>query len=168
MQTTLLLDAMCLVTTHTLLLLYRICYRVYTEMTNNKLYVKRTALLASQLHDPLYIPPSQSTINLMSRVTSTRTQYRPLPNTQSDLLCSEVSQKSEVPIASCYTLKTHGPDPFSYTDGTTACAPAPLQLVIKHIKLRVFALKLSQRQIRLHKTPDDPTTVNEHFDQRDP
>ena len=49
MWTTLLLDAMCLVTTHTyanykLLVLYRICYKVNT---NNKLYVKLTTLLAS-------------------------------------------------------------------------------------------------------------------------
>ena len=49
---TLLQDAMCLVTPHThvnykLLVLYRICYREYTEITNNKLYVKWTTLLAS-------------------------------------------------------------------------------------------------------------------------
>ena len=53
MWTTLLLDVMCYVlTTHThvnykLLVLYRIRYKVYTEITNNKLYVKWTTLLAS-------------------------------------------------------------------------------------------------------------------------
>ena len=92
MWTTLLLDAVCLVTTHThvnykLLVLYRIYYRVYTEITNNKLYVKWTKL-----------PLASSTTTLQSIICLKESRYvdtdlvtRRQLNTQSDLHCSEAS-----------------------------------------------------------------------------
>ena len=168
MWTTVPLDAMRLVTTHThvnykLLVLYIICYRVYTEITNNKLYVKWTTL-----------PLASSTTTLLSTIYLNESRYvdtdsitcRPPTTTRYASLGSQsksaVQHSVLIPSLWSYTIA------WSYTSDTTARtashASALLQLVIKHIKLHVSRPQTQLPANWSHTASDDPTTVNKHLD----
>ena len=83
-------SAMSLVTTHThvnykLLVLYRVCYRVYTEITNNKLYVKwilyrvcyrvYTEITNNKLYVKWTTLLASSTITLQSTICLNESRY---------------------------------------------------------------------------------------------
>ena len=130
---------LCLVTTHThvnykLLLLYRICYRVYTEITKNKLYVKWTTL-----------PLASSTTTLLSTIYLNESRYVDRdsitcqhPNTQSDLLCLEPVKKCRTKLRTMQLNPTLSMPFFevTHTASQPPCAPHTLPLLRHHLALQ--------------------------------